>query len=202
MARRHACIFGGGGHARVVASLIRAATVTFVVPNPTRADHLAESAFFERIEDYASQDVYIGIGDNDIRRGIFDRLASLGITPASCVAPTAFIAASASLGRGVVVCPGGVVMANAEVGANVIVNTLSSVDHDCVVGDHSQITAGVTLGGTVTLGRGCFLGIKSAVLPNLTLGDAVVVMAGSLVTGAVPGHVMVGGSPARIVRTL
>jgi sugar O-acyltransferase (sialic acid O-acetyltransferase NeuD family) len=195
-------VFGAGGHARVIASLISADEIAFVVPEPVAADQIAEAMFFERIDDFAAADIYLGIGDNAIRRRIFERLIGLGVIPAICVAPNAFVARTASLGPGAVVCPGGAVMDRARLGANVIVNTLSGVDHDCVIGDHSQITAGVTLGGTVTLGERCFLGIKSAVLPNLRLGDNVTVMAGSLVVNDIGDNVMVGGSPARIVRNL
>lgn len=200
MARAY--IFGAGGHARVIASLIPHSDVTFVVPEPKAADQMAERAFFERIDSFARDAIHVGIGANDIRRAIFDRLVSLGISPAICVAPTAFVARTASLGPGAVICPGSAVMANAVLGANVILNTLSSIDHDCVVGDHTQLTAGVTLGGTVSLGTGCFLGIKSAVLPNIRLGDNVTVMAGSLVVGPFGDNLMLGGSPARMVRML
>ena len=202
MARRKAFILGGGGHARGIASLLDAVDITFVVPDPMVSGQMAERDFFERVDGLAGADVYVGIGDNAIRRRVFERLVGIGISPAICVAPTAFVARTASLGPGVVVCPGGAVMADAVLGANVIVNTLSGVDHDCVVGDHTQITAGVTLGGTVTLGSGCFLGIKSAVIPNIGIGDNVMIMAGSLVVGSFGDNLVVGGSPARIVRSL
>jgi acetyltransferase-like isoleucine patch superfamily enzyme len=99
-----------------------------------------------------------------------------------------------------VICLGSQVGSRARVGFACIVNTLSSVDHDGTVGNYSQVTAGVTLAGTVTVGKNCFFGIKSAVIPNITIGDDVVVMAGGLVTKNVPDRVMVGGSPARILR--
>jgi maltose O-acetyltransferase len=44
--------------------------------------------------------------------------------------------------------------------------------------------------------------VKSAVVPHLTIGSDVVVMAGALVTQPVPDGVMVGGSPARVLRRL
>ena len=69
-----------------------------------------------------------------------------------------------------------------------------------MLGDHSQVTVGVTFGGTVSVGSNCFFGLKSAVLPNLTIGDAVVVMAGALVTRSLPDGVKAGGVPARVRR--
>jgi len=202
MAERRAFIFGAGGHARVVASLLPAAEVTFIVGDPAAERQLAEDRFFAEIDAYRAVDVYLGIGANAARRRVLDRLRAAGVTPATCVAPTAFVARTASLGAGVVICPGSAVMAGARLGDAVIVNTLSGVDHDCVVGDDTQITVGVTLAGEVTLGRNCFLGMKSAVFPRVAIGDNVVVMAGALVTKPVAANSMVGGSPARRVRSL
>ena len=201
MSKRRAYIFGAGGHAHVIASLQKA-PVTFVVRQAQSDDQMAEAEFFERIEKTGRHDIYIGIGDNAIRRQIFERLHSLGQAVATCVAANAFVSRDAVIGEGAVVCPGSIVNSRAVIGANTIVNTLSSVDHDCLLGDHSQVTAGVTLGGTVKVGTNCFFGIKSAVLPDLTIGNDVVVMAGALVTQDVPDLVMVGGSPARIMRHL
>ena len=99
-------------------------------------------------------------------------------------------------------CPGVVVNARAVIGANTIINTLSGVDHDCVIGDHTQIAPGVSFGGTVFVGANCFFGIKSAVVPSITIGRDVTVMAGSLVTKDIGDAVQVGGVPARVVKTL
>jgi UDP-perosamine 4-acetyltransferase len=195
-------IFGAGGHARVIASLLGDVTARFVVQNPASPVELAEADVLSKIESYRDARFYIGIGDNGIRTRIFDALARAGIVLSNCIAPTAFIAPGARLGAGVTVCPGAAVMAGAVVGDNVIVNTLSSVDHDCRIGEHSQITAGVTLGGGVTMGKSCFVGLKAAILPGVTIGNGVVVMAGSLVTAEQPDNVMVGGTPARVIKRL
>jgi sugar O-acyltransferase (sialic acid O-acetyltransferase NeuD family) len=201
VASRRAYIHGAGGHAHVIAALIEA-EVTFVVPDPQGPDQMRDEEFFSRIAEFRGADIYVGIGSNEVRRRIFDRLRGLGVQVANCIAPNAFVARDAVLGQGVVLCPGAVVNARAVLGDNTIVNTLSSVDHDCVLGDHTQVTAGVTFGGTVRVGRNCFFGIKSGVVPNQTIGDDVIVMAGSLVTHSIPNGVMVGGIPARVVRHL
>lgn len=194
-----AYIFGNGGHARVIASFL-AADVTFVVGGDVKAENeISERKFIEG--DFPG-DIYIGVGSNRVRARIFKALADMNMSPAVCVAPNAFVARDAMIAPGAVICAGAVIGSRAMIGANTIVNTLSSVDHDCILGDHTQVTAGVTLGGTVTVGSNCFFGLKSAVIPNLSIGDNAQIMAGSLVSKNVPPDVLAGGSPAKILRSL
>jgi sugar O-acyltransferase (sialic acid O-acetyltransferase NeuD family) len=201
VAERRAYIHGAGGHAHVIASLLDARAI-FVVPEPQGPEQIRDVEFFERIDQYRGSDIYIGIGDNADRRRIFERYQVLGVRVATCVAPNAFVARDAVLGQGVLLCPGAVVNSRAVLGDNTIVNTLSSVDHDCFLGSHSQVTAGVTFGGWVRVGENCFFGVKSAVVPRVTIGKGVVVMAGALVTQSLPDGVLAGGSPARALRQL
>lgn len=194
-----AYIFGNGGHARVIASVL-SCDVVFVVAGPAKAgNEVSQQAF---LADLPGNDIYIGIGDNAIRTRIFNELKTLGRSPAICVAPTAFVARDASLAVGAVILAGAVVGSRAVICENAIVNTLSSVDHDGYLGAHSSVTVGVTFGGAVRTGTSCFFGMKSAVIPGITIGNNVTVAAGSLVTKSVPDNVMVGGSPARQIRAL
>jgi sugar O-acyltransferase (sialic acid O-acetyltransferase NeuD family) len=163
-------------------------------------DQTDEEEFFRDIETARKADVYIGIGDNAVRMRIFKQLVASGVSPAICVAPNAFVAKSAQIGIGSVICPGALIMAGATIGANVIVNTNSSVDHDCTIGDHTQITVGVTLPGAVHVGENSFFGVKSATFPRITIGDNVIVRGGALVIKDVPSNVVVGGNPAQIIH--
>ena len=52
----------------------------------------------------------------------------------------------------------------------------------------------------VTIGDNCWLGTNSVILPGTHLGEHVVVAAGAVVSGQVPGRCVVAGSPARIIR--
>ena len=45
-----------------------------------------------------------------------------------------------------------------SIGANSIVNTRASVDHDCRIGETVHIAPGVTLSGAVTIGDGTHIG--------------------------------------------
>lgn len=199
---KNAYIFGASGHANVIASIIhkRFDAIRFVDLSPSKGVIINEDEFFEDIEKYQNDKIYLGIGSNEIRKKIYKRLQKLNINPANCIAENTFIAHDAELGNGVTICPGSVVGTNAKIGNNTIINTLSSVDHDCILGDHSQVTAGVTFGGNVTVGENCFFGVKSAVIPSITIGDNSVVMAGSIVYKDVPENVMVGGNPAKVMK--
>lgn len=205
MADREVYILGAGGHARVIASLLDT-PVTFVVRESDpegeapQSGQVTEAWYFGHIEETGRHEVFLGVADNTVRRRLFERLGKLDVRPGTCVASQAFVARDAQIGEGALICPGCVIGAGAVVGDNTIVNTLSSIDHDCVLGDHSQLTAGVTFGGGVRVGTGCFFGIGSAVLPGLNIGDDVAVMAGALVTRSLPDLVTAGGNPARIMQ--
>ena len=196
-----AFIFGAGGHAFVIASVLNT-DVTFLVPNHAGNGQMLESDFFSHIDDFKDADIYIGIGSNAVRRKIFEKLTDIDVRVANCIASHSFVAKNAELGSGIVILPGSVIGARAIICDNTIVNTLSSVDHDCALGAHSQVTAGVTFGGAVKTGENCFFGVKSAVIPDRTLGNNVTVMAGSLVTQDIPDNVTVGGAPARTMKAL
>jgi len=201
---KEAYIIGASGHGRVIASIIyrKYTDILFVDANKALTDVIYQGDFFDQIDQYRNSDIFIGIGSNRYRIEVYNKLIELGLTPANCIADNAFVAHDAEVGNGVVICPGSVVGSRAIIGNNTIVNTLSSVDHDCVLGNHSQVTAGVTFGGTTVVGENCFFGVKSATVPNINVGNNSVVMAGSLVYKDVPDNVMVGGTPARIMKQL
>ena len=201
MYKKHSFIFGAGGHANVIASELSQG-VLFVVPVVNGENQISEDQFFKSIIQNKNHDIYIGIGDNNIRRKIFNKLQRLDVIIATFISTNAFISSDAVVGEGAVLCSGSVVGSKAIVGCNTIINTLSSLDHNCSLGDHSQITSGVILGGSVNIGKNCFLGIRCTALPNLTIGHDVIVMAGSLVTKSIQDKVVVGGSPARIVKKI
>ena len=62
--------------------------------------------------------------------------------------------------------------------------------------------AGLELGKPVTLGDNVWIGGRAILNPGVSLGDNVVVASGSVVTKSFPGHVVVGGNPARVLKQL
>ena len=197
-----AYIFGGGGHARVIASFFTVSPV-FVVPRldgqaTLPGNTLSEDEYFRKLP---PGDVYLGIGSNEERELCASRLRAVRANMPPCIAPTAFVARDAEIESGAIVCAGAVVGSRSE---------SARYDHQHAFQRRSrlrawrplQVTAGVTFGGGVRTGVNCFFGIKSAVVPNTTIGDKVQLMAGSLIVSDVESNVVMGGNPARLVKRL
>jgi acetyltransferase EpsM len=146
--------------------------------------------------------VFVAIGDNATRQRVVEDLVRRGRRLVTIVHPHTAISPRATLGEGTIAVAGSVVNAGARVGRCVILNTLSSVGHDCVVEDFAQIAPGVNLGGGAVIERGAFLGIGAKVVPLARIGAWSVVGAGSVVLGDLPARSFCHGTPARVVRPL
>lgn len=58
-------------------------------------------------------------------------------------------------------------------------------------------------GAPIVIGKKCWIGMNAVVLPGVILGDHTVVAAGAVVTKSFPeGHCIVGGVPAKLLRSL
>ncbi len=51
------------------------------------------------------------------------------------------------------------------------------------------------------IGKNCFIGARSIIMPGVRIGDNCIVAAGAVVTLDIPSNSIVGGNPARILRS-
>ena len=54
----------------------------------------------------------------------------------------------------------------------------------------------------VVIGKDVWIGDHASILPGVTIGDGAVVAAGAVVTKDVPPRTVVGGVPARVIKTI
>lgn len=141
--------------------------------------------------------VILGIGDNAVRRGLYERLRARGELFYSVVHPSAVVGRDVTIGAGSFVAAGVVINTGTVIGRNCILNTACSVDHHNVVDDHAHVAPGVHTGGEVEIGEGALLGIGSTIVPQRRIGAWSIVAAGACVTQSVPPGVTVAGVPAR-----
>ncbi len=76
--------------------------------------------------------------------------------------------------------------------------TVLTTTHD--IGPHDQRCQG-TRSEAVSVGDGTWVGTRALILPGVHIGAGCVVAAGAVVTESVPDDTMVGGVPARVLRS-
>ena len=116
---------------------------------------------------------------------------------ATLIHPTAWISASAKLGRGTVIGPFADVSADAVAGEFVGLNAYASIGHDAHVGDYSTLSGYVDLTGGVKVGSQTFIGSGARVLPGLTIGDGCMIGAGAVMVRNAPAGTTYYAAPAR-----
>jgi sugar O-acyltransferase (sialic acid O-acetyltransferase NeuD family) len=207
-------IWGGGGHGKVVADVVRAAggsVAGFADADPAKLGEEVEPGggrvilLEERLVEIVAarklpegvDAIALAIGDNRLRLERFEMLEGLNAPP--LVHPTAVVSPSARLGRGTVVLPLAAINAEAVVGRAVIVNTGSVIEHDAVIDDGVHVAPRSVLGGGVRGGRRSWIGIGATVIQQVAIGAETRVGAGAVVIQDVGDGCTVAGVPAKSI---
>jgi acetyltransferase-like isoleucine patch superfamily enzyme len=86
-------------------------------------------------------------------------------------------------------------------GIHVGKNTLIASRVTIMSHDHVKRVNGMPLMVDTYIGENCLIGIGAFIMPGIKIGDQVIVGAGSVVTKDVPSNCIVGGNPAKIIKT-
>lgn len=207
MAQDPILIFGGGGHGKVVLDILlenRENVLGFIDDDPKKVGEIINGFSVLGNLSYALQNksaaLVIAIGNNEIRKKIYEKAVQGGMKVAGATHPKSVISRSAKIGKGVVIMAGVVINSSAVIEDGVVVNTGATVDHDCHLKEFSHIWPGAHLAGTVNVGKFSYIGTGAAVIQNITIGDHVMIGAGSVVIADVPSNVTVVGVPAKTIK--
>ena len=213
--KRKVVIFGTSGHASVCLDILQLqgyTVVGFVTQDETlvglknyQIPVIAVDEHADLLEKIRSNewDYFIGIGDNVRRDGVTHELTKkTSRKPVQAIHPNAVVSRYATLDVGVFVNCGAVVNAGAQVGSGVILNTSSTVDHDCRVADFAQLAPGVHLGSKSIVEEGALLGLGAVVLPGKKVGKRAIVGAGAAVIGDIPAGATAVGVPAKTIKKI
>lgn len=200
-------IIGAGGFALNVANVALGSGISIIafVDDARSGDDLLEIPIITRqhcIDNYQNSNLFVAIGDNSIRERVSleykSDLPKAKFPP--LIHPTAVVGVNTKIGEGTVIMPLVNVGPNSKVGNFCILNTLSSISHDCEMKSYSSTAPRVVTGGNVIIGFRSAISIGSTIKHNISIGKDVVIGANSYVNKQVSNNVVAYGSPCKFVR--
>ena len=205
-------VIGGGGHAKVVISILRRLERYQILGYTDLKDNgpLAGLPYLGSDRELAALSVgpkklnavlavgQIGLGKR--RCELWTRLQSPALSFPLIVSPGAIVNDEVSGGEGAVVMDGAVINSGAVLGRGAIVNTNSTIEHDAVLEDWVHVAPGATICGGVTVGRFSMIGAGTTVVEGIEISAACIVGAGATVVHHLTEPGVYVGVPARRIK--
>jgi len=205
-------IFGSGGHASVLVDIVskeKKYQIIGCIDNQARKKenlgfpYLGEINNLHRI--IATNEIYggiIAIGDNAVRSNLSTEIINQvpDFRFVNCIHPDSVIGLNVEIGEGNAIMAGAIINTNTIISDHCILNTNSSLDHDCKMLNFSSIAPNATVGGNCEIGEHSAIGIGSNILHNISVGSNCIIGGGSLIVSNTEDDAVYYGSPAKFVR--
>ncbi len=206
---KNVIIIGSGGHAKVVIDILNINAnykIIGCISKDPPEKHilnipiLGNDDIIPELFQKGITNVFIAIGENKLRLKLAEYLTKMGFNIINVISNDSNISTTVSLGKGIVVMPGASINVDTVISDYSIINTNSSVDHDCFIGKAIHIAPGSNLAGNVSVGEGSFLGIGCVVTPGISINEWTTVGAGSVVIKNLESHSVYVGNPAKKIK--
>jgi len=173
---------------------------------PEKIDGVSVIGSIDQFDDIYSKNgkpsLVLCCSKNIIKEKIVKELAKHDCQYINVIHPSAVIARTAIVGRGVIVNANAVIQPYAKVGNHVMIHAGVIIEHDCAIGEYTNLAPNVTLAGYVKVEKGATVYSGAVVVPNMKIGEYAVVGAGSVVLKNVKEHMIVAGCPAREIKSV
>ncbi|MCP1321305.1 acetyltransferase [Bacillus thuringiensis] len=200
-------IIGASGHGKVVADIALKMDlweeIAFLDDNKGLRSSMGLEVigtsmdFTQFIENY---DLFIGIGNNTIRKKLQKKLENNGVNLPVLIHPSAIIGEQVEMADGTVIMAGVIINSCTKIGRGCIINTASTIDHDNIIEDYVHISPGVHLAGNVRVGEETWLGIGSLVKNSISVTNKCQVGAGAVIVRDINESGTYIGIPARKIN--
>lgn len=194
-------IIGASGHGKVVADCAVKNGYEHIVflDDDESVTHCGKYQVMGRSAeaDRLPGDVIVAIGNAGFRKKIQTETDERRLV--TLIHPEAVVGDDVEIGAGSVVMAGAVINPGSRVGKGVIVNTCSSIDHDCKIGDFVHVAVGAHLAGSVEVEEASWIGAGAIVNNNLRICGSCVIGAGAVVVKDIREAGTYVGVPARRV---
>lgn len=199
-------LIGYGGHGFVIYGILKAAgkSVTAYCDheeksyNPFKLFYCGPENSEKAQKSLTADEFFISVGNNTVRRNIYEHLAAKQLFPINAIHPSSVISPDAYISsNGVMIGAGVLINPLSQTGTGVICNTGCIIEHECIIGNFSHIGPGAILCGNIRVGAETFVGAGSVVREGITIGNKVIIGAGSVVVKNVPDNTTIMGCPAK-----
>lgn len=201
-------IIGAGPHAKVVADILYQNGQYEIIGLVDDIDKegflglkvIGNDNYLKVLFNQGVSKAFIAIGNNRIRRKLFETVQGIGFEIINVISRNAVISPYVKFGKGVVVMPGAVINVDTVIGNGCIVNTNSSIDHDGKVGKFVHIAPGTAIAGNVSIGDETFCGVGCRVIDGIKIEENVMVGAGAVVISDIKPNCTIVGVPAKYIK--
>lgn len=204
-------IIGGGGHAKVLISVIKKSLLfevvgyvdlieqgEILVAKYLGNDHKLKDFYSEGIGNAA-----IGVGQVNVsqkRYEIVDKLKEIGFTFPAIISKDAIVNEDVLIEEGTQVFDGVVINSGSRIGKFSIINTKATIEHDCKIGNFCHIATSAVLSGGVEVGDFSMIGSNSVVVQYKKITSKCMIGAGCVVNKDLTEEGVYVGNPARKIK--
>ena len=162
--------------------------------------------YFERVQDLYPDDEFVvqpdevfvvANGEPAIKAKLVQKIEQAGGTLLTVIHPTCYVASTATIGVGAILCPFAFVGPYATLAPHVTMNVHSGCGHNAKIGSFSVISPYASVAGAAQVGERVFLGSYAFVAPEKKIGDNTKLSAGTFALDDIPAHALATGNPAR-----
>jgi len=201
-------IIGSGGHCNIIISLIEEVYGINSIDNIYDEDINKINTYLYNIkiknfnEIKNNENMIIAIGNNNIRKNINNKLKHKNIKWKTLIHPFTYINKTSIIEEGSIICAGVIIQPNVKIGKHSIINTNSSIDHDCILEDYTHIAPGSTLCGNIFINEGTFIGAKTVIKEKILInGKWNIIGCGSVVIKNIDKNKSIYyGHPAKYIK--
>lgn len=204
-------IIGGGGHAKVLISAIKKSLlfeivgyVDFITQGPILGvECLGDDSILKDFFLKGMRNVAIGIGQVNVtekRNELVNKIKKIDFTFPAIISKDAIVNEDVLIEEGSQIFDGVVINSGSRIGKFSIINTKSTVEHDCKIGNFCHIATGAVLSGGVEISDFSMIGSNSVVVQYKKITSKCMIGAGCVVTKDIIEEGVYVGNPARKIK--
>lgn len=156
---------------------------------------------FEYLKLNPDTNVFVPLGDNDVRFELMTKYNELGFHTPSFIHKSSLVHESVIIGNGVYLLPGTTVMPFTKLSDYTMISMGVNIAHHTIIEEGCFFSLGTNIGASINIRQKVYVGIAATLMTGIDeVGKNALIGAGATVIRDVPENAVMVGSPARVLR--